>query len=57
MIDPNRDPGQPWRGALVAGIAIVLLVTHLLLGLAHAVHFFHPQEILRCSDPLECLFD
>jgi hypothetical protein len=57
MIGPNRDPGQPWYGVLVAGIAIVLVATHLLLGLAHAVHFFHPQEIFWCSDHLECLFD
>lgn len=57
MIDPDFDPGQPWYGGLVTGIAIVLLATHLLFGLAQAVHRFHPQAIFWCSDSLECLFE
>ena len=56
MIDPDFDPGEPWCTGLVAGIAIVLLATHLLLQLAQGVQPFPLPAILGCSSTLECLF-
>jgi len=46
MIDPDLDPSERWCGWLVAGIAIVVLVTHLL----------HALAILGCSTALERLY-
>ena len=55
MIDPDFDPGEPWCAGMLAGIANVVLATHLLLELAQAVHLLHPPPVLGCSAPLERL--
>jgi len=37
-MDPDFDPGEPWGGGLVAGVAIVMLGSQLLLGIVSLVH-------------------
>ena len=46
MIDPELDPGEPWRDGLLAGITILLVSVHLVLWLAGRVHLIHPFERL-----------
>src|SRR5262249_51146083 len=44
MIDPDFDPGEPWRDGLLAGIVILVAGAHLALWFARVL--IHPLERL-----------
>jgi len=46
MIQPEFDPGEPWRDGLLAAVVILVVSTHLALWLAGALDLLHPVERL-----------
>src|SRR5262249_9154680 len=46
VIDPDFDPGGPWRHRPPAAIALLLVSVHLALWLASTVHLIQPLEPL-----------
>jgi len=46
MIQPEFDPGAPWRDGLLAAVVILVVSTHLALWLAGALDLLHPVERL-----------
>jgi len=46
MIQPEFDPGAPWRDGLLAAVVILVVSTHLALWLTEALDLLHPIERL-----------
>jgi hypothetical protein len=46
MIQPEFDPGEPWRDGLLAAVVILVVSTHLALWLTEALDLLHPIERL-----------